>query len=226
MPRNFPGENSEYREARNKLLDAEINLRKQLEAVAMLRRQLPAGGVIPQDYVFEEGAGTVKLSQLFKPGHQSLIVYNFMFGPAMAKPCTSCTSILDGLNGTAPHVMDRVSFVVVAKSPMPRIRQLAGERGWKNLRLLSSASNSYNRDYHGEREDGSQWPMLNVFTNRDGAIRHFYGTELLFTPAEPGQDGRHVDLIWPLWNLFDLVPEGRGTTWYPKLQYDDLVSLS
>ena len=225
MPTNFPGETSEYREVRNKLLDAEINLRKQLEAVATLRRQLPAGGVIPQDYVLEEDAGTVRLSQLFKPGHQSLIVYNFMFGPAMAKPCTSCTSILDGLNGTAPHVMDRVSFVVVAKSPMPRIRQLARERGWNNLRLLSSASNSYNRDYHGERADGSQWPMLNVFTKRDGAIRHFYGTELLFAPPEPGQDGRHVDLIWPLWNLFDFVPEGRGKTWYPKLQYDDLVSL-
>jgi predicted dithiol-disulfide oxidoreductase (DUF899 family) len=225
MPTNFPGETSEYRETRNKLLDAEINLRKQLEAVAALRRQLPPGGVIPQDYAFEDDAGTVRLSQLFKPGHQSLIVYNFMFGPAMANPCTSCTSILDGLNGTAPHVVDRVSFAVVAKSPMPRIRHLARERGWHNLRLLSSASNSYNLDYHGEREDGSQWPMLNVFTKRDGAIRHFYGTELLFTSSEPGQDGRHVDLIWPLWNLFDLVPEGRGTTWYPKLQYDDLVSL-
>jgi predicted dithiol-disulfide oxidoreductase (DUF899 family) len=225
MPTNFPGETSEYRETRNKLLDAEINLRKQLEAVAALRRQLPPGGVIPQDYAFEDDAGTVRLSQLFKPGHQSLIVYNFMFGPAMANPCTSCTSILDGLNGTAPHVVDRVSFAVVAKSPMPRIRHLARERGWHNLRLLSSASNSYNLDYHGERGDGSQWPMLNVFTKRDGAIRHFYGTELLFTSSEPGQDGRHVDLIWPLWNLFDLVPEGRGTTWYPKLKYDDLVSL-
>ena len=221
MPTNFPGETSEYRETRNKLLDAEINLRKQLEAVAALRRQLPPGGVIPEDYAFEDDAGTVRLSQLFKPGHQSLIVYNFMFGPAMANPCTSCTSILDGLNGTAPHVVDRVSFAVVAKSPMPRIRHLARERGWHNLRLLSSASNSYNLDYHGEREDGSQWPMLNVFTKRDGAIRHSWQQSVRLGR----DDGRHVDLIWPLWNLFDLVPEGRGTTWYPKLQYDDLVSL-
>ena len=201
MAMNFPGENSDYREARNKLLEAEINLRRQLESVAALRRQLPAGGSIPQDYVFDEDAGKVKLSQLFKPGHQSLIVYNFMFGPAMATACTSCTSILDGLNGTAPHVVDRVSFVVVAKSPMARIREFASERGWNSLRLLSSALNSYNLDYHGEREDGSQWPMLNVFTKRDGGIRHFYGTELFLAPAEPGQDGRHVDLIWPLWNL-------------------------
>src|SRR5262245_19445817 len=115
--------------------------------------------------------------------------------------------------------MDRVSFVVVAKSPIQRIRRFARERGWNNLRLLSSASNSYNRDYHGEREEGSQWPMLNVFVNREDRIHHFYGTELIFAPREPGQDGRHVDLIWLLWNLFDLVPEGRGTNWYPKLRY-------
>jgi predicted dithiol-disulfide oxidoreductase (DUF899 family) len=226
MAISFPGESENYREARNKLLEAEIHLRKQLESVAALRRQLPAGGRIPQDYVFEDDAGQVRLSQLFKPGQPSLIIYNFMFGPAMAQPCTSCTSILDGLNGTAPHVMDRVAFAVVAKSPMQRIREFARERGWNNLRLVSSASNSYNLDYHGEREDGSQWPMLNVFVKRADAIHHFYGTELLFAPSEPGQDGRHVDLIWPLWNLFDLTPEGRGTKWYPKLRYDHLVSIS
>jgi len=33
-------------------------------------------------------------------------------------------------------------------------------------------------------------------------------------------DPRHVDPIWPLWNLFDFTPEGRGTNWYPKLSYD------
>jgi predicted dithiol-disulfide oxidoreductase (DUF899 family) len=226
MSKHFPGETEAYREARDKLLEAEVNLRKQLESVAALRRQLPAGGTIPQDYVFDEDSSQVRLSQLFKPGQHSLIIYNFMFGPAMAQPCTSCTSILDGLNGTAPHVMDRVSFAVVAKSPMPRIREFARSRGWNNLPLLSSASNSYNLDYYGEREDGSQWPMLNVFMKDDNGIRHFYGTEMLFAPNEAGQDGRHVDLIWPLWNLFDLVPEGRGSKWYPKLRYDDFVALT
>jgi predicted dithiol-disulfide oxidoreductase (DUF899 family) len=50
-------------------------------------------------------------------------------------------------------------------------------------------------------------------------VRHFYNTELLFVPPEKGQDGRHVDLIWPLWNIFDLTPEGRGSTWHPRLKY-------
>ncbi|MGZ8830565.1 MAG: DUF899 family protein, partial [Thermoanaerobaculia bacterium] len=93
------------------------------------------------------------------------------------------------------------------------------ERGWRNLRLLSSANNTYNRDYHAENEKGGQMPVLNVFVRRDGRIHHFYGTELLYVPPEPGQDGRHVDMIWPLWNLFDVTPEGRGETWQPRLKY-------
>jgi len=222
----FPGEDASYRDARDKLLEAEMQLRKQLESVAALRRKLPSGGRIPQDYVFDEDNGQVLFSQLFKSETPTLMVYNFMFGPAMSQACTSCTSILDGLNGTAPHVMDRVPLVVVAKSPMPRIREFAKERGWTNLRLVSSAHNTYNLDYHGELENGSQMPMLNVFVKRGDAIHHFYGTELLYAPVEQGQDARHVDLIWPLWNLFDLTPEGRGKQWYPKLKYHNLASSS
>jgi predicted dithiol-disulfide oxidoreductase (DUF899 family) len=222
----FPGEDASYRDARNKLLEAEMQLRKQLESVAALRHELPPGGRIPQDYVFDEDNGQVLFSQLFKPESPTLIVYNFMFGAAMSQACTSCTSILDGLNGTAPHVTDRVPFVVVAKSPMPRIREFAKERGWTNLRLVSSAHNTYNLDYHGELENGSQMPMLNVFVKRGDAIHHFYGTELLYAPVEQGQDARHVDLIWPLWSLFDLTPEGRGKQWYPKLRYHNLASVS
>lgn len=130
-----------------------------------------------------------------------------------------CTSILDGIEGEAPHVMQRVNLVIVAKSPIGRILQFTRPRGWRNLRLLSSANNTYNRDYYAEDEKGNQQPALNVFVRRDGRVRHFYNTELLYAPKEPGQDGRHVDLIWPLWNLFDFAPEGRGTKWSPKLTY-------
>src|SRR6185295_14089299 len=126
----LPGESKDYREARERLLEAEISLRRQIESVAALRRELPEGRAVNEDYVFQEDNGTVKMSELFKPGHQSLIVYNFMFGPAMPEACPACTSILDGLNGTSIHVNERVSFVVVAKSPMPRIRKHAEERGW------------------------------------------------------------------------------------------------
>jgi len=226
----FPNETPEYRTARNQLLEAEIELRRQIERVAALRRALPLGGPIAEDYVFAEGSSDpsdlaatrpVRLSELFRPGQDTLIVYSFMYGPAMRQACSSCTSILDGLDGQVPHVEQRVSLAVVAKSPLERIREHARARGWRNLRLLSSAENRYNADYHGETANGSQMPALNVFTRRDGTIHHTFCTELLYAPTDPGQDGRHVDLIWPLWNLFDFTPEGRGTDWHPKLRYED-----
>ena len=123
------------------------------------------------------------------------------------------------MNGTVKHATQRVNFTVVAKSPLERIRAVARERSWHNLRLLSSHGNTYNQDYFGENDKEDQRPSLNVFVRRDSKVRHFYHTELLFAPREPGQDGRHVDMIWPLWNLFDFTPEGRGKDWYPKLKY-------
>jgi predicted dithiol-disulfide oxidoreductase (DUF899 family) len=224
----FPGENETYRKARNELLEAEMNLRRSIESVAALRRKLPLGGALKEDYVFEEGPlglsqsqelRRTRLSELFQPGKDTLAIYSYMFGPKMQAPCVSCTSILDGLNGASPHVTQRINFVAVAKSPITRIRTVASERGWNHLRLLSSSGNTYNLDYHGEDAKGDQLPSLNVFVRRDGKIHHSYHTELLFAPSEPGQDGRHVDMIWPLWNLFDFTPEGRGKDWYPKLKY-------
>ena len=167
--KRFPGESADYRRARDELLVAEIDLRRRLEEVAALRRQLPAGGALVQDYEFEEGAadlddtstvGRVKFSELFERANASLVVYSFMYGPKMAHACPSCTSILDSLNGTAPHATQRINLVVVAKSPVERLRSFARERGWRNLRLFSSAKNSYNADYHAEDSDGSQWPAL------------------------------------------------------------------
>ena len=215
----FPGESRAYRAARNKLLAAELKLRKQVEQVAALRRKLPPGGKVPQDYEFEEGAGKIRLSQLFERGKPTLILYSYMYGPKMDKPCPMCTSFLDGLDGAAPHIMQRANLAVVAKSPIARIQEFSHSRGWRNLRLLSSAGNTYNREYHGESPDGSQMPSLNVFMRRDGAIRHFFHTEVMFAKPEKGQNARHIDMAWPLWNILDFTPEGRGKDWYPKLEY-------
>ena len=224
----FPGESAEYRAARDRLLQAETELRRALERVAALRRGLPPGGAVPEDYRFEEGVADlgesqtvrqVRMSELFRPGTTSLVIYSFMYGPKMEVPCPMCTSILDGLNGAAPHIAQRTNPAVVAKSPIQRVRAFARGRGWRNLRLLSSAQNTYNRDYHAEDAKGAQWPALNVFVRHDGAIRHFCATELLFAPCDPGQEPRHVDLVWPLWNVLDFIPEGRGKDWHPKLSY-------
>ena len=221
--KRFKNESPEYREAREKLLKSEIALREMTEAVARERRALPLGGKVAENYVFAEVAAdgkarSVTMSELFAPGKDTLIVYNYMYGPKMAKPCVMCTSIVDALDASAPHVNDRMNIVVVAKSPIERIMEEARRRDWKRVRLLSSAKNSYNRDYFGEDEKESQWPMANVFVKRDGAIHHTWGSELIDVKF-PGGNERHVDIIWPLWNLFDWTPEGRGTDWFPKLQY-------
>jgi predicted dithiol-disulfide oxidoreductase (DUF899 family) len=228
MTTSFPGESADYRAARDRLLEQEVALRRVTEAVAEARRALPPGGVVPEDYVFEGHGrdGTprkVTLSDLFEGEKDTLFIYNMMF-PRSADadlPCPSCTQFLDSFDGVAEHASQRINVAVVVKTALPRALAHAENRGWRHLRLLSSAGNSYNRDYHGESDDGTQQlPMANVF-HRDGdTIRHVWGSELLFAPPDPGQDQRHGDTIDPLWNLFDYTPDGRGSDWYPDLRYD------
>jgi predicted dithiol-disulfide oxidoreductase (DUF899 family) len=236
----FPGESDEYRLARNQLLADEVNLRRSIERVAAQRRALPPGGAVPEDYVFEEAAdgSEVRFSELLAPGRNTLVVYSFMFprwsgdtrpGPAEGEtarlplvqtPCPSCTSILDSLDGAAPHLASQLSFVVVAKSDPARIRDFAHERGWRHLRLLSSRHNSYNRDYHAEGPDGEQSPILNVFALTGGELRHRWATELMFAARDEGEEPRHVDSIWPIWNVLDMTPGGRGSgSDFPAMQY-------
>ena len=155
--KRFPAEPAKHRTARNALLKEEMALRAATERVAALRRKLPMGAAVAQDYVFDAPNGArVGLSELFEDGKDSLIVYNYMYGPAMSAPCVMCTSILDSIDGASPHVTQRTNLVVVAKSPIDRILDFARGRGWRNLRLLSSAGNSFNRDYFGETDTGAQ----------------------------------------------------------------------
>jgi len=216
----FPGETDEYRGARNELLHAERDLRERMEAVAAMRRRLPRGGRVKEDYVFEEIAGGARqrtpLSGLFAPGKPSLVVYSFMYGPDAEHPCPLCTSFLDGLDRYALHLTQRVNLAVVAKSPIERIHAWAAERGWTRLRLLSSFANTYNADYFAESAEGAQMPACNVFTRSDQGVFHFWAAELLYAPVEGHP--RHVDLLWPVWSFFDLTPEGRGN-WMPQRSY-------
>src|SRR5262245_41129091 len=241
MKLNFPGETAEYRAARDQLLDQEIALRRQMEAVAAARRALPPGGLIPQDYTFV-GIGAdgtpakVKLSELFDEGKNSLIVYNMMFPrhrnddrpkaargptanlPREEGPCPSCVVFLDQLDGMAPHLEQMATFVVIAKAPIDRLAAFAKDRGWRHLKLLSSATNRFKNDYGAEGADGQQQPMCNVFHRTREGIRHFWSSEMLYAPADPGQDPRHMGMLEPLWTMMDLTREGRRD-WHEPLQY-------
>ena len=234
---SFPNESAEYRAARNALLDEEAALRAQIEAVAAKRRALPPSGKVPEDYVFERIGENfmpekVKLSELFGP-HDTLILYSFMFGPEREVPCPGCTHLLDGIDGAARHLPQRVSFHVVAKSPIARLAAWKQARGWEHLSLLSTAGNAYDADYFGDTsklsqgmraqfgvKEGEDWDetIFNVFQRADDGIRHFWASELAFMPPAPNQHHRAGDLADPLWGILDMTPEGRGS-FFPKVNY-------
>jgi len=242
MSITFPNESADYRAARDRLLAKELELRRAMEAVAAERRALPQGGIAREDYAFTEvdkndSVRTVRLTELFEPGSKSLVVYNFMF-PRYAKdvrpgpksgltarlplkegPCPSCVALLDQLDGAALHVKPKLNFVVIAKTSAQRLAAFGRERGWRHMRLLSSAGTTFKRDYGGETSDGDQMPMLNVFHRDADAIRHSWSSELLHAPSDPGQDYRHVGTLEPMWNMMDFTPEGRATDWNEQLDY-------
>jgi predicted dithiol-disulfide oxidoreductase (DUF899 family) len=159
----------------------------------------------------------VKLSELFTPPISTLVIYSYMFGPKRKEPCPMCTGLLDGLNGVATHLRQRAAFVVVAQSPAKRLFDWARGRGWQ-LRMISAANNGYNSLYAPYADADGNMPATNVFTLRDGEIYHTYAIEL--SQADPGQDSRGGDLINPIFNFFDLTPEGRGM-FYTSLHYPE-----
>src|SRR5260370_2692910 len=223
----FPGETAKYRRAGSRLLLAEIKLRRQIEAVAEQRRGLPRGGQVKTDYLFDASSSgdkdfkTVRLSELFAQGTRTFLMYNFMLPETVGSmtPCPSCTSIIDAIDGASRHVVQRINFAMVAKAPIEKFREHADRRGWRHALLLSSAANTFNRDYRAEDQSGQQFPLAHVFVRRGKKIHHSWSSELWFAKPEAGQDMRRVDFMWPMCSIFDRTPEGRGKTWGPQLDY-------
>lgn len=213
---HVPNESAEYRRARNALLAEEIELRRHLERVAQMRRELPPGGAVTKDYRFESEAGPVTLADLFGD-KDTLIVYNFMFGPARKAMCASCASFMGTWEKKMADIEQRVAFVMVARSPIARILEAKASRGWKNLKMFSDPSGDYTRDYVSAED--ADMPGYSVFTRKDGTIRHFWSGEMGGEMSDPGQDPRGAPDFDPLWILLDTTPGGRGTDWYPKLSY-------
>ena len=218
-PVRILNESADYRAARTALLAEEIELRRHIARVAAQRRALPPGGPVTGDYRFQGENGPADFAGLFGD-KQTLVVYSYMFGPERERPCPMCTNLLGAWEGNAADIGQQVSLVVVARSPIERLAAWKRERGWKNLRLVSDLTGDYSRDYFGILPDGSEIPAMNVFTRRDGAIRHFWSGEMTGSTADPGQDPRGAPDPAPLWMVLDLTPEGRGEDWYPKLDYD------
>ena len=223
-------ESDAYRAGREKLQQAEIELMRQRELVAGLRRQLPAGAAV-EDYVFHEGpaglgdgdepVSTVRLSELFTGPGRALVIYHLMYGKQQTSPCPMCTMWIDGFNAVAVHLAQNADFVIAAAADPAMLRAHARSRGWHNLRLLSCGDSTFKYDLCSEDAEGNQDSTISVFTrDADGVVRHFYS-------AHPRMaddiDQRGVDLLSPVWHMLDLTPGGRGD-WYPSLDYSPPVS--
>jgi predicted dithiol-disulfide oxidoreductase (DUF899 family) len=212
----YPNESAEYRIARNALLAEEIELRRHIERVAAQRRALPSGGELAKNFELISETGPSRLSDLFGD-KETLLIYSMMYGPQRKEPCPMCTSFLNSWNGTAINLLDRVAIAVTARSPIERLVEYKRDRGFPNLPFVSDRSGDYTRTY--VTADDADVPGFSVFTRRDGVIRHFYSGEMSSDMADRGQDPRGAPDLDPLWLMLDLTPEGRGTTWYPKLDY-------
>jgi predicted dithiol-disulfide oxidoreductase (DUF899 family) len=217
---HFPNESLEYREARNALLAEEIELRRHIERVAVLRRTLPPGGIVPEDYAFEGRDGAVRLSQLFGD-KDTLVLYSMMLGPQRERASPMCTAMLTSWNGAARNLRERVAVAVTARSPIERLLAYKQERGWQNLPIYSDRKGDYTRAYVSA-EDGDV-PGITVFTRSESAVRHFWSAEMSGEMADPGQDPRGAPDVDLLWTILDLTPAGRGGTWSPKLEYANLA---
>ncbi|ODR88294.1 DUF899 family protein [Sinorhizobium alkalisoli] len=213
----FPNETAEYRQARKALLAEEIELRRHIERVAELRRQLPAGGEVTKAYRFQGENGPVTLADLFGD-KATLIIYSYMFGPQRERPCPMCTSFMASLEGKVPDIEQRAALAMVARSPIERLVEAKKARGWTQLKVYSDGDGSFTRDYVSAED--ADVPGYTVFTRRDGKIRHFWSGEIGGEMADPGQDPRGAPDLDPLWTLLDTTPEGRGADWYPKLNYN------
>jgi predicted dithiol-disulfide oxidoreductase (DUF899 family) len=207
-------ESEVYRQARVALAAEEIELRRHIVRVAEQRRALPPGGEVKKDYRFNGESGAVGFTELFGD-KDTLVIYSFMYGPERKEGCPMCTSQMSAWDGIAPHVRQRAAFVMTARSPIQRILAYGKERCWVNLRLYSDLSGAYTRDYVSAED--ADMPGYNVFTRKDGVIRHFWSGEGGTDTADPGQDPHDAPDMSGLWVILDTTPEGRGKDWYPKL---------
>jgi predicted dithiol-disulfide oxidoreductase (DUF899 family) len=211
----YPNESRQYRDARDSLLNDEQELVDKVKAVAERRRNLPLGGELKENYVFEWATNgkvgkTVKFSELFADKN-TLLLYSFMFGPNWDKPCTSCTSLVDGFDRAWYSVTRHAAFAAIAKAPADRINAWAKQRGWSQIDLLSGYGSSFQADYKCQGEsDDMQSPVMLVFKRQAGKIYLFWSTERL---------SNHVDTVWAYWNLMDFTPEGRPDVLTPPQNF-------
>jgi predicted dithiol-disulfide oxidoreductase (DUF899 family) len=215
----FPGASSEYERARKALLADEIELRRHMTRVVAQRQALPPGPVIRKDYRFKDEQGfEVGLRELFGD-KDTLVTYFWMYGPQRERPCPMCTNWLGAVNGNAADIKQRVALKILGRSNVERQYAFAQQRGWRDLNFVQTVGDDYANDLGLLTPEGHEYPALVVFRREGDEVRLFWASEMTKEMADPGQDPRDAPDIASLWSILDLTPGGRGTDWYPKLQY-------
>lgn len=215
----FPGASPEYEAAREALLAEEIEFRRHMTRLTEQRRALPPGPVIRKNYRFKDEQGfEVGLADLFGDKN-TLVTYFWMYGPKRERPCPMCTNLLGSLNGNAADIKQKVALKVLGRSSVERQYAFAQERGWRDLNFVQTVGDDYAQDLGILMPDGNEYPALIVYRRDGDEVRLFWASEMTKEMADPGQDPRDAPDLAALWTVLDLTPEGRGTDWYPRLQY-------
>jgi predicted dithiol-disulfide oxidoreductase (DUF899 family) len=215
----WPGESADYRKARTALLTEEIELRRRITQVAEQRRSLPPGP-IAKDYRFLDAEGKeVGLADLFGR-HDTLFTYFWMFGPERERPCPMCTSFVGSLDIPTPDIEQRLAIAIVGRSPVARQLAFARERGWHHLQFYQTIGDDFAKDYRA-LIDGEEGAAVLMWQREGDNVRLFWAAEGGTETADPGQDAHLAPDPTPLWTILDWTPGGRGTSWYPKLEYSE-----
>lgn len=213
---------TEWLDARRRLLAKEKEFLRQRDALSAERRSLPWVRVT-KPYRFDGPAGEQSLADLFA-GRSQLVVYHFMFAPEWETGCRSCSFWADNYNGIVAHLEQRdVSLVAVSRAPLAKLRAFAARLGW-TFKWVSAGDSEFNYDYHvsfvpADIEHGtavynyrrlefaaSDLPGFSVFyKDADGGIFHTYSTY-----------ARGLDSMNVAYQLLDLVPKGRDEAGLPR----------
>ena len=241
MTRHTIGTREEWLAARIELNEAEKELTRRGDELALRRQALPWVRV-DKTYRFETEDGSASLADLFR-GRSQLLVYHFMFGPDYTAGCVSCSSIADGFDGIAVHLENHdVALTAVSRAPLAKLQAYQRRMGW-TFPWASSAGGDFNFDFNVAFTETQQ---------RDGTVDYNYrraGHAMDLTPApapvvqlaaasgtdaptyaldRPGlsafvlEDGavyhtystfaRGLDGLWGMYQWLDRAPRGRNET--------------
>jgi predicted dithiol-disulfide oxidoreductase (DUF899 family) len=209
----MPGASQEYVTAREQLHRAESVMRDTIEQVALKRRELPSGPTV-SDYSFMDGESRVRLSELFAEGKPELFVYHLMYWADDDEFCPMCSMWVDGLNAVSKHIERRANIAVTSLAPPETLAAWAKRRGWNSVRVLADDGEQFARDLGAMDEKGEPVETVAVFVKDGSQVRNTY-----LAHAFMFGEWRYIDLLSPVWNVFDLLPSGRSEDWHPSNDY-------